>query len=500
MAYSRTKNLIYNSITSLISQLVTIISGFLLTKLFISHYGSEINGMVASITQFLGFISFLEFGIGAVVKSALYKPLAGKDYIEISKIVISTQRFYKKIATFLVIYTIVLCYIIPTFVATDYNWIFSVSLVLIISIAMFAQYYFGIAYQLLLNADQKTYITNVINSSTLLISTILSVILIISGQSIQAVKLTASLTFLFRPILLHLYVKKNYNLNLSQDISEEPLKQKWNGVTQHVAYVIVQYSGVVILTFMTSLSIVSVYTVYHSVVIGIQQLISCISVGFAAMIGNILYTENQEHIEASFRNIEWFFHTITVLLFTITGLMLIQFIQVYTENVTDENYILPLFAILITISQALYSVRTPYETVILSANHFKQTQNSALVEIFINLGLSIILCWKYGIIGVSIGMIAAMMYRTFYFLIYLKNNILNYKIRTFIRQIIIDALQVITCILIVNVIADNYDISWSSFIIRGIIVSAICMFVILLFNFFLYRKELLFFVSKIFHR
>ena len=142
MAYSRTKNLIYNSITSLISQLI---SGFLLTKLFISHYGSEINGMVASITQFLGFISFLEFGIGAVVKSALYKPLAGKDYIEISKIVISTQRFYKKIATFLVIYTIVLCYIIPTFVATDYNWIFSVSLVLIISIAMFAQYYFGIA-------------------------------------------------------------------------------------------------------------------------------------------------------------------------------------------------------------------------------------------------------------------------------------------------------------------------------------------------------------------
>ena len=497
---NRKRFLIFNSISSLFSQLVTIISGFLLTKLFISHYGSEINGMVASITQFLGFISFLEFGIGAVVKSALYKPLAEKNNEEISRIVLSTKSFYKKIAFLLVIYTLILCYVVPTFIANDYPWLFSASLVIIIAIAMFAQYYFGIAYQLLLNADQKTYVPNIINSSTLLVSTIISVVLIVIGQPIQVVKLTASLFFLFRPILLFLYVRKHYQLDSAVKLVEEPLKQKWNGVTQHIAYVVVLYSGVVILTFMTSLSTVSIYTVYHNVVIGIQQLISCISVGFAAMIGNILYTENQEHIENSFRNIEWFFHFITTFLFTVTGIMLIQFVKVYTKDVTDENYVLPLFAILITISQALFSIRTPYETVILSANHFKQTQSSAVIEVCVNIGISVLLCYKYGLIGVSIGMIAAMCYRIIYFIIYLKNNILYYKIRTFIKQIIVDIIQVFFCIILSNLIIPEYRLTWSDFIIRGIVISLICFGVTLLINMLIYNKETRLLFSKFISR
>ena len=90
---SRSKLLAYNSITSLISQVITVISGFILTKLILLYFGTSVNGLVSSITQFLGFISFLEMGIGAVVKSALYKPLADKDYNEVSKVIISTKKF-----------------------------------------------------------------------------------------------------------------------------------------------------------------------------------------------------------------------------------------------------------------------------------------------------------------------------------------------------------------------------------------------------------------------
>ena len=496
---NRKRFLVYNSISSLVSQIVTIASGFLLTKLFISHYGSEINGMLASITQFLGFISLMEFGIGAVVKSTLYKPLAENDDGEISRIIISTRKFYKKIAFLLVIYSLVLCYVIPNFVAVEYEWVFSASLVVIIAVAMFAQYYFGIAYQLLLNADQKAYIPNIINCSTLFISTVISVFLIIKGQPIQAVKLTASVIFLFRPVLLSLYVKRHYNLDDSLKLVEEPIKQKWNGLPQHIAYVVVLYSSVVILTFMTSLSTVSIYTVYHGVVIGVQQLISGITVGFAAMIGNILYTENQKQIENSFRNMEWFFHFITILFFTITGILFIQFIRIYTEGITDADYIIPLFAVLITVSQALFSLRVPYETIILSANHFKQTQTSAIVEICINLSLSVILCYKFGIIGVCLGMIGAMCYRMLYFIIYLKNNILNYKIRVFVKQIIVDTFQVAVCVILAETLIPAYEISWSGFIIRGVEVSCICFLAMILINSILYNRETRYFISKVLH-
>ena len=61
------KVVFYNSIAPLIYQVTTIICGFILPRLILSHFGTEINGLVNSITQFLGVIAFLELGVGAVV-------------------------------------------------------------------------------------------------------------------------------------------------------------------------------------------------------------------------------------------------------------------------------------------------------------------------------------------------------------------------------------------------------------------------------------------------
>ena len=76
-----------NSGTSLLYQLVKLLCGFILPRMFLQYYGSAVNGLVSSITQFLGFITLAECGVGAVVQSALYKPLADKDETEISKII-----------------------------------------------------------------------------------------------------------------------------------------------------------------------------------------------------------------------------------------------------------------------------------------------------------------------------------------------------------------------------------------------------------------------------
>ena len=65
-----TKNkLVINTISSLMYQAALIISGLIIPKLIISSYGSEVNGLINSISQFLGFFSFLELGIVAVVQS-----------------------------------------------------------------------------------------------------------------------------------------------------------------------------------------------------------------------------------------------------------------------------------------------------------------------------------------------------------------------------------------------------------------------------------------------
>lgn len=84
----RKKLLAKNTAASLLSQITALMCGFVLPRLFLEYFGSEVNGLVNSITQFLGVISFLELGVGAVVQSSLYQPLANDDKPQISKVMV----------------------------------------------------------------------------------------------------------------------------------------------------------------------------------------------------------------------------------------------------------------------------------------------------------------------------------------------------------------------------------------------------------------------------
>ncbi|MBP3208712.1 MAG: sugar isomerase, partial [Oscillospiraceae bacterium] len=107
------KKLKYNTISSLVFEIVTIICGFILPRLIIGQYGSAVNGLVNSITQFIGIITFLDFGVGKVVQSALYKPLAENDTKKISEVVASARKFFHRIAMIMALYVCVLLVVYP---------------------------------------------------------------------------------------------------------------------------------------------------------------------------------------------------------------------------------------------------------------------------------------------------------------------------------------------------------------------------------------------------
>lgn len=69
------------------------ISGLILPRLFITYYDSDVYGLISSITNFLGFITILDLGIGAVIVANFYKPLEEKNTNKISEI----YKFAKKI-------------------------------------------------------------------------------------------------------------------------------------------------------------------------------------------------------------------------------------------------------------------------------------------------------------------------------------------------------------------------------------------------------------------
>ena len=210
---TREKKLKKNTISPLVFRLLNIVFGIVLPRIYLQYYGSSVNGLINSITQFLNFVSILELGMGTIVESALYKPLANKKIDEISSIIVSAKTFYRILARILIVYVAVLIIIFPRIVNNQYSMFYTGFLIVAISIGLFANYYFGIVNTLLLNADQRGYVQYNIQSLMVVVNFIASVIMISHGGNIQIVKLTTGLLYLLRPIYLYFYVKKNYAIN-----------------------------------------------------------------------------------------------------------------------------------------------------------------------------------------------------------------------------------------------------------------------------------------------
>ena len=51
----RSKKTVINTIVSLLSEVVSVICGFILPRLILSAFGSTYNGLISAISQFMGF-------------------------------------------------------------------------------------------------------------------------------------------------------------------------------------------------------------------------------------------------------------------------------------------------------------------------------------------------------------------------------------------------------------------------------------------------------------
>jgi len=435
---TRKTKLMLNSASSLLYQLTAIVCSFVLPRFFLSSFGSEVNGLVSSITHFLSFISLAECGVGAVVQSTLYKPLADGDMAAVSAIVASSERFFRRIAYLLLGYVGVLMLVYPLITLDRFDYLFTMVLILVISINTFVQYYLGMTYKLLLTADQLGFLQYSIHAVALILNTVACIILMRWGASVQVVKLVSSLIFILQPVVFCVIAKHRYRIDRSIKLTEEPIKQKWNGLAQHIATVVLGNTDTVVLTLLSTLENVSVYAVYYLVVNGVKQIVFSLTNGVQAMFGNMLAKKEMELLNQTFDRIEWLMHTVVTFAFSVTAILLVPFVRVYTKGITDANYIVPAFAGLITLAQASYCYRLPYNIMVLAAGHYKQTQWSAITEAVINVVTSVVLVFHYGLIGVAIGTFAAMAYRTVYLANYLKNHILHRELRHFLKHLLVD--------------------------------------------------------------
>lgn len=431
----KTGLLFINSLSSLAVQVVAIVSSFIVPKCILSAFGSTAYGTVESITGFLGFLTLLEAGVGSVSRAELYEPVAKRDYAAISTVVQETKRFFTKIANIYLVGVVAFGLVYPLIAHNGEGFWFNFTLVLIVAAANLVQYYFGAGYIQVLYADRKVYLLNFVQTAAYLMNCVIVLLCGLLGTSIHVMKLLSSLAFIVKPLFVNIYVRKHYRITSDTQRDNKVLGQKWNNLLQTLAYYVHSKTDVVVLTLLSTVNFVSVYSVYALITTGLSSVVSSLCNGFTAQLGASYGIGDEQGVQNTFKKYDAFIFNLTVFLFTTASLLIVDFVKIYTHGVNDADYSQPAFAMLLIMAEAVYCLRMPYNNTVLVAGHFKQTQYAALVEAAINIVVSVVLVGSLGLCGVAVGTLAAMLFRTIYLVVYLSKNILFLKIGAFIKKI-----------------------------------------------------------------
>ena len=492
MPISRTKKASRNIITSTLLEIVTMISGLVLPRFILQYFGSAYNGITSSATQFLSMISVLTLGVTASTRVALYKTIAKKDTQGTSAIMRATERYMRKIALILGAYIIGLAFLYPWIAKTEYPYWDVVLLIVIVGINSFAEYFFGISYRTFLLADQSVYVSNIFSILAVVLNIGVSVVLIVSGCSIQIVKLGSAVVYVLRPLLQNIYVTRKYHLDKHCEPDMSALNKRGDAMMHALANIVHDNTDIVVLTIFTSFKVVSVYTVYNLVMTALKKFLAIFTSGTEPIFGSMWANGEKEKIGKNLSVFEFFVNAFSAVAFGVAMVMILPFIKLYIpRNVTDINYLLPSYAVVISLAFATQGMRTPYLTLVQGIGHYKETRNAAIIEAAINLTLSIILVNLIGIVGVAIGTLAANIYRTFHYGLYIDRHVVRRGIHVFALNFLWT--MVCICIIVIpsGIVVNGLTItSWLLWIGIACVVGVYAAAVVLTASFVFYRKDL----------
>lgn len=486
---TRTEKVVTNVFVGILSETIKLICGLVLPRLVLSNFGSAYNGIVQSITQFLQCIALMKTGIGGATRAALFKPLAEKDDREISEVVASTESFLRKIAFIFVGFALVFACLYPIFINREFGWLFSFSLIIIISFSAFAEYYFGFTYGTLLIADQKGYIVELLSIISIVLNTIVSVILINSGCSIHIVKLGSSLVNIINPIFFYVYCHKKYNIIKIKKPKASKIPQRWYAFTHEIASFVNDNTDIMILTVFTNLLEVSVYTVYHYVIVNLKKMMSTFVAGFGSAFGDMYAKNEKERLNDNLELYEFITFSFTSFIYSTALVMIIPFVMIYTKGVNDVNYNRLVFAIVIVLAGAFDCFRYPYKQIINNAGHYKQTKHIAISEAIINITISILMVIKYGLVGVAIGTLATMIFGAISYSYYVSKYIAERNISKSYVHMIISLVTVVIVYLLSNIYLPKVN-SYYEWIIYATITCLLSLFITYVFDVILYNKQM----------
>ncbi len=437
---SKIKKTILNAVVAVLNMLVTSLIGLILSKAILDIYGSEYNGVNATISQIVSTIMILEGGFTLASNVALFKPLAEKDTNKINGILSATSKRFFTIGIFALVIGTVVAFIFPLLVSTGVPYYLMVALMLTVLIPACFNLGISMKYRAILLAEQKEYIIAIISTATYALGNILAIASIYSGNSILFARTIIMVSLLLNYALIDMYCKKNYTFI---NFTVAPLYGEIKGTRSvivlkltSVAYTSLPIVAISILPE-SGLVLASVYSVYKSVISIVKNSLASITNAPRLSFGALFVEGRTSEIKERFSEYELIVCILLSIVLGTTCIMILPFVELYTQGVNDgaNYYNIPL-AVIVLSTVFVEILHLPSGQMIQMGGLFEESKKIQFTACIVLLVTMILGGIFFGMYGVVVSVLVAALVLAVLEIGYVRKTIFENNYATFVQNVI----------------------------------------------------------------
>lgn len=349
----------------------------------------------------------MNFGFGNAIIFHLYKPIAENNEKEIAILV----RFYKKVYTIIASVVFVLGIIIMPFIKNivgevsikeNINFLFFLALIDIVA-SYLLTYKRSVLY-----ADQKNYVVNIVHIFYTIIMNIVEIFLILITKNYILYLIVKIVFRTLENVVINSIVNKMYPYINSKLYNEsldkttrEDIGKKVKGLLFHkIGSSIISGTDNIIISKIIGVVTVGIYSNYNLIIMAVNNVIIQVFNSILSVIGNLLIENDKNKSYDIYKKIQFVNSWICCLAATCILCLIQPFIILWL----DSNYLLE-FSVVIVLAINFYvtGMRRTNHTFKEAAGIFYEDRFVPIIEVVLNITVSIILGKYFGLIGVFIG-------------------------------------------------------------------------------------------------
>ena len=406
---NRKKTAIINSIVNVGTQMLTFVLSFVLRKLFIIYIGIDYLGINTVLAEGLGMLAITELGFQNVIVFQLYKPLSNGDTEKVSEIITLLKRVYRVVGITILILGLAMLPFLRVIVKNVKVPMSTVYIAYILLLVGSVVTYFCAFKRTLLYADQKQYITSIVDSIVNLGCSLLRLLAIILLKSFYVYTAITIVQNILSNYIIHLRCKKYYpelrtNVKVNGELKGILFQDTKNVLFGKIAGYIYSSTDNLVISAVLGTGLVGYFGNYTSITKAITRLISYCFGAMQPLIGNYVASESKEASYSFFKQYTFLRYYIASVVLVPAFCLINRVIEIWLGKEFILENIIPL---LLVIDIYVACVQGAAGEFVSALGYFRYEKYISIIGAVCNLFISVVASYCVGIKGVLIGTVVS---------------------------------------------------------------------------------------------